>query len=173
MNSNHNRRQLQYCLLIVPQTGHLELTTEFGKLLVQPNEIAVIQQGMRFKVDVFAPSRGYILEVFGRHFTLPDLGPIGANGLANPRDFLTPVARYEDLDEDYEIVSKYQGKLFSCEQDHSPFDVVAWHGNYVPYKYSLNKFVVINSVSFDHCVSFYQAFSKKYLKFFNKTDMTL
>lgn len=100
------------------------------------------------------PSRGYILEVFGQHFTLPDLGPIGANGLANPRDFLTPVAWYEDEDADrYEIVSKYQGSLFVCEQDHSPFDVVAWHGNYVPYKYDLSKFMVINSVSFDHCVS--------------------
>lgn len=108
---------------------------------------------MRFKVDVNQPSRGYILEVFGRHFILPDLGPIGANGLANPRDFLTPVARYEDTDENYEIISKYQGKLFVCNQDHSPFDVVAWHGNYVPYKYDLNKFNVINSVSFDHCVS--------------------
>ncbi|KAG5864304.1 hypothetical protein JTB14_002781 [Gonioctena quinquepunctata] len=137
--------------LIVPQIGDLQITTEFGKLLVKPNEIVVIQQGMRFKIDVSAPSRGYILEVFGQHFVLPDLGPIGANGLANPRDFLTPVARYEDIDEDFEIVSKYQGKLFVCEQNHSPFDVVSWHGNYVPYKYDLNKFMVINSVSFDHC----------------------
>lgn len=131
----------------------MEITTEFGKLLVQPNEICVIQQGMRFKVEISQPSRGYILEVFGRHFTLPDLGPIGANGLANPRDFLTSVARYENTEEGYEIVAKYQGKLFVCQQDHSPFDVVAWHGNYVPYKYDLSKFMVINSVSFDHCVS--------------------
>lgn len=131
----------------------MEITTEFGQLLVRPNEIVVIQQGMRFKVDVSTPARGYMLEVFGRHFRLPDLGPIGANGLANPRDFLTPVARYEDIDEDYEVVVKYQGKLFVCEQDHSPFDVAAWHGNYVPYKYDLSKFMVINSVSFDHCVS--------------------
>lgn len=137
--------------LIVPQMGTLKITTEFGKLHVKPNEIAVIQQGMRFSVDIDEPSRGYILEVFGRHFCLPELGPIGANGLANPRDFLTPVAWYEDNDVQYEIVGKYQGKLFICEQDHSPFDVVAWFGNYVPYKYDLTNFMVINSVSFDHC----------------------
>lgn len=108
---------------------------------------------MRFSVQITQPSRGYILEVFGQHFTLPDLGPIGANGLANPRDFLTPVAAYEDRDVDhYEVVAKFQGKLFVYEQNHSPFDVVAWYGNYVPYKYDLSKFMVINSVSFDHCV---------------------
>ncbi|XP_019875340.1 homogentisate 1,2-dioxygenase [Aethina tumida] len=137
--------------LIVPQMGELLITTEFGKLTVKPNEIVVIQQGMRFRIDVNEPSRGYILEVYGRHFTLPDLGPIGANGLANPRDFLTPVAWYEDKDQNYEVVVKYQGKMFVCDMDHSPFDVVAWHGNYVPYKYDLSKFMVINSVSFDHC----------------------
>lgn len=122
---------------------------------LKPNEIAVIQQGMRFSVnlDNVNAARGYILEVFGQHFTLPDLGPIGANGLANPRDFLTPTAHYEDLDTSFEIISKYQGKMFVCLQDHSPFDVVAWHSNYVPYKYDLSKFMVINSVSFDHCVS--------------------
>lgn len=138
--------------LIVPQMGELLITTEFGKLTVKPNEIVIIQQGMRFRIDVNEPSRGYILEVYGRHFTLPDLGPIGANGLANPRDFLTPVAWYEDKDQNYEVVVKYQGKMFVCDMDHSPFDVVAWHGNYVPYKYDLSKFMVINSVSFDHCV---------------------
>ncbi|CAG9863356.1 unnamed protein product [Phyllotreta striolata] len=137
--------------LIVPQTGELLIKTEFGRLRVAPNEIAVVQQGMRFHVEISEPSRGYILEVFGRHFELPDLGPIGANGLANPRDFLAPAAHYEDVDGRFEIVAKYQGRVFSCEQDHSPFDVVAWHGNYVPYKYDLSKFMVINSVSFDHC----------------------
>ncbi|KAL3274312.1 hypothetical protein HHI36_015715 [Cryptolaemus montrouzieri] len=138
-------------LLIVPQTGKLRMKTEFGILDVVPNEICVIQQGMRFSVQVTEASRGYILEVYGRHFSLPDLGPIGANGLANPRDFLTPVACYEDVEENFEIVAKYQGNLFLCEQNHSPFDVVAWHGNYVPYKYNLANFMVINSVSFDHC----------------------
>lgn len=120
---------------------------------VAPNEICVIQQGMRFSVEITEPSRGYILEVFDNHFQLPDLGPIGANGLANPRDFLTPIAHYEDLDTKYKIITKFQGSLFEAEQEHSPFDVVAWHGNYVPYKYDLKKFMVINSVSFDHCVS--------------------
>ncbi|OXU17585.1 hypothetical protein TSAR_014480 [Trichomalopsis sarcophagae] len=137
--------------LIVPQLGALYITTEFGKMRVEPNEICVIQRGMRFSVSVFGPSRGYILEVFDNHFELPNLGPIGANGLANPRDFQTPVAWYEDKDTAYKIVNKYQGKLFVANQDHSPFDVVAWHGNYVPYKYNLDRFMVINSVSFDHC----------------------
>lgn len=131
----------------------LRIKTEFGKMIIKPNEIVVIQQGMRFSVEINEPSRGYILEVFGQHFVLPDLGPIGANGLANPRDFLTPVAWYEKQEVRYEIIVKYQGKLFMALQDHSPYDVVAWHGNYVPYKYNLERFMVINSVSFDHCVS--------------------
>ncbi|KAJ8680617.1 hypothetical protein QAD02_016404 [Eretmocerus hayati] len=137
--------------LIVPQLGPLNITTEFGKMRLEPNEICVIQRGMRFSVTVFGPSRGYILEVFDNHFQLPSLGPIGANGLANPRDFQTPVAYYEDIDVPYKLINKYQGKLFVADQDHSPFDVVAWHGNYVPYKYNLDRFMVINSVSFDHC----------------------
>uniref|UniRef100_A0A673IPV5 Homogentisate 1,2-dioxygenase n=1 Tax=Sinocyclocheilus rhinocerous TaxID=307959 RepID=A0A673IPV5_9TELE len=109
-------------------------------------------QGMRFSVDVFGETRGYILEVFGAHFELPDLGPIGANGMANPRDFQTPVAWYEDrtVATGYTVVNKYQGKLFSCQQDFSPFNVVAWHGNYTPYKYNLENFMVINCVAFDH-----------------------
>ncbi|KAL1123433.1 hypothetical protein AAG570_002513 [Ranatra chinensis] len=137
--------------LIVPQKESLVIKTEFGMMKVDPNEICVIQQGMRFSVDVEGPSRGYVLEVFGRHFQLPNLGPIGANGLANPRDFETPVALFEDLEVEYKIVSKFQGCLFEAKQDHSPFDVVAWHGNYVPFKYDLKKFMTINTVSFDHC----------------------
>ncbi|XP_053226939.1 homogentisate 1,2-dioxygenase isoform X2 [Podarcis raffonei] len=138
--------------LIVPQQGKLLITTEFGKLLVEPNEICVIQQGMRFSVEVFGETRGYILEIYGGHFELPDLGPIGANGLANPRDFLVPVAWYEDrqVAEGYTVVNKYQGKLFTAQQSSSPFNVVAWHGNYTPYKYNLSNFMVINSVAFDH-----------------------
>mmetsp|Transcript_31565 Transcript_31565/g.94876 ORF Transcript_31565/g.94876 Transcript_31565/m.94876 type:complete len:346 (+) Transcript_31565:565-1602(+) len=136
--------------LIVPQAGTLSIKTEFGILDVAPNEIAVIQRGMRFSVAITESSRGYVAEVFGSHFELPNLGPIGANGLANPRDFLTPTAAYEDIDGDFDIVSKFQGALFSAAQDHSPFDVVAWHGNYVPYKYDLDKFMVINTVAFDH-----------------------
>lgn len=139
--------------LIVPQVGTLRVQTEFGSLHVAPNEIVVISQGMRFRIEVSEPSRGYILEVYGNHFELPNLGPIGANGLANARDFLAPTAHYDEVEEKYAIVSKFQGKLFEAEQNHSPFDVVAWHGNYVPYKYDLANFMVINSVSFDHAVS--------------------
>lgn len=137
--------------LIVPQQGTLYITTEFGKMNVMPNEICVIQQGMKFSVDVEGPSRGYILEVFDNHFELPNLGPIGANGLAEPRDFLTPVALYDDRCIDYTIHTKYQGQLYFYNQNHSPYDVVAWRGNYVPYKYDLNKFMAFNTVSFDHC----------------------
>ncbi|MBZ3886430.1 Homogentisate 1,2-dioxygenase [Sciurus carolinensis] len=138
--------------LIVPQKGKLLIYTEFGKMLVQPNEICVIQRGMRFSIDVFEETRGYILEVYGVHFELPDLGPIGANGLANPRDFLIPVAWYEDrqVPGGYTVINKYQGKLFAAKQHVSPFNVVAWHGNYTPYKYNLENFMVINSVAFDH-----------------------
>ncbi|XP_077538645.1 homogentisate 1,2-dioxygenase-like [Haemaphysalis longicornis] len=137
--------------LIVPQQGSLFIITEFGRMHVEPNEICVIQQGMRFQVHVSGPSRGYILEVFDNHFVLPNLGPIGANGLANPRDFKTPTAWFEDRDVNgFLIVSKYQGFLFQAAQNHSPFDVVAWHGNYVPYKYDLAKFNTMNTVSFDH-----------------------
>ncbi|CAH3035089.1 unnamed protein product [Pocillopora meandrina] len=138
--------------LIVPQQGTLMITTEFGKMEVKPNEICIIQQGIRYSVEITEPSRGYILEVFDAHFVLPNLGPIGANGLANPRDFLTPVAWYEDRDVEsgFSVISKYQGKLFKAVQDHSAFDVVAWHGNYAPYKYDLNCFNVVNTVSFDH-----------------------
>ncbi|KAI4797530.1 hypothetical protein KUCAC02_025017 [Chaenocephalus aceratus] len=135
-----------------PQQGEILITTEFGKIMVEPNEICVIQQGMRFSVDVFGETRGYILEVYGAHYELPDLGPIGANGLANPRDFLCPVAWYEDREvaRGYTVINKYQGKLFACQQDFSPFNVVAWHGNYTPYKYNLKNFMVINAVAFDH-----------------------
>lgn len=137
--------------LIVPQYGALDITTEMGKIYVEPNQIVVIQQGIRFSVNVEGPTRGYILEVYDGHFQIPDLGPIGANGLALPRDFEIPTAWFEERDESFEIITKFQGGLFVANQNHSPFDVVAWHGNYAPYKYDLSKFMVINSVSFDHC----------------------
>uniref|UniRef100_A0A670JMG1 Homogentisate 1,2-dioxygenase n=1 Tax=Podarcis muralis TaxID=64176 RepID=A0A670JMG1_PODMU len=143
--------------LIVPQQGKLLITTEFGKLMVEPNEICVIQQGMRFSVEVFGETRGYILEIYGGHFELPDLGPIGANGLANPRDFLVPVAWYEDrqVAEGYTVVNKYQGKLFTAQQSSSPFNVVAWHGNYAPYKYQSQQFHGPQFCGFRPCGSFY------------------
>ncbi|CAP97147.1 Pc21g22500 [Penicillium rubens Wisconsin 54-1255] len=137
--------------LIVPQQGALDIQTEFGPLFVQPGEIVIIQRGIRFTVSLpDGPSRGYVLEVWGTHFELPELGPLGANGLANERDFLSPLARYEVGQERWEIIYKLGGKFFKSTQDHSPYDVVAWHGNYVPYKYDLTKFVNVGSISVDH-----------------------
>ena len=138
-------------LLLVPQLGALRLATELGTLEVQPREIAVLPRGLRFRVELLErEARGYICENFGAPFRLPDLGPIGANGLANPRDFLTPVARYEDVEGDFELVAKFAGSLWSARIPHSPLDVVAWHGNNAPYKYDLRLFNTIGSVSYDH-----------------------
>ncbi len=138
-------------LLIVPQLGGLAIDTELGQLTVAPGEIVVIPRGIRFRVALpDGQARGYICENHGSMLRLPDLGPIGANGLANPRDFLTPVAWYEDRDEACEVVQKFMGALWSTTIDHSPFDVVAWHGNLAPYKYDLARFNTLGSVSFDH-----------------------
>ena len=147
--------------LIVPQQGALAVYTEFGNLLVKPCEIVVIPRGIAYSINWYKTSedsearfaRGYVCELFKGHLELPNLGPIGANGLANPRDFLAPSAAYEDVDGDdvsYKLVHKFHGKLFEGEVNFCPFDVVAWHGNYYPYKYDLTKFVTMNSVSFDH-----------------------
>jgi homogentisate 1,2-dioxygenase len=138
-------------MLIVPQLGTLRLDTELGRLDVEPQEIAVIPRGLRFRVDVpTGPVRGYICENFGAPFKLPDLGPIGSNGLANARDFKTPVARYEDIDADCELIGKFSGRLWTARMDHSPLDVVAWHGNYAPLKYDLRRFNAMGSISYDH-----------------------
>ncbi len=137
-------------LLIVPQQGSLTIHTELGIIGVEPGEIAVIQRGIRFRVEVSGASRGYICENYGPLLRIPDLGPIGANGLANPRDFLTPAAAYEAREGDFRLVNKFLGKLHEARIDHSPLDVVAWHGNYAPYKYDLRRFNTINTVSFDH-----------------------
>ncbi|HYI07457.1 MAG TPA: homogentisate 1,2-dioxygenase [Thermoanaerobaculia bacterium] len=137
-------------LLLVPERGAIVVRTELGILEVKPGEIAVIPRGTKFRVVVNTDARGYVLENFGALFRLPDLGPIGSNGLANPRDFLTPVAAYEDVEGDFELVAKFGGRLWTARIDHSPLDVVAWHGNYAPYKYDLSRFNVINTVSFDH-----------------------
>jgi len=138
-------------LLIVPQLGSLVVHTEFGRIGLKPGEICVIQRGIKFRVELLeSQARGYICENFGGLFRLPDLGPIGANGLANSRDFLTPHASYEDRDGDFRVVTKFLGGLWEAEYNHSPLDVVAWHGNYAPYKYDLANFNCINSVSFDH-----------------------
>ena len=138
-------------LLIVPQEGRLSVATELGGVDVKPGEICVIPRGIKFRVGLpDGPARGYVCENYGAAFRLPELGPIGANGLANPRDFLAPVAAFEDVDGPHTIVAKFLGKLWEAEVDHSPLDVVAWHGNYAPYKYDLATFNCINSVSFDH-----------------------
>jgi homogentisate 1,2-dioxygenase len=138
-------------LLIVPQQGRLRLHTEFGILDAAPGEIALLPRGVKFRVALQeGGARGYVCENYGAPLRLPELGPIGSNGLANARDFLAPVAAYEDRDGKAEVVAKFGGHLWASQFDHSPLDVVAWHGNYYPYKYDLARFNVINSVSFDH-----------------------
>jgi homogentisate 1,2-dioxygenase len=138
-------------LLIVPQEGRLELRTELGVIALAPQQIAVIPRGLRFSVVLLdKAARGYVLENYGAAFRLPELGPIGANGLANRRDFETPQAWFEDRDAPTEVVQKFQGRLWTTTLDHSPLDVVAWHGNLAPYAYDLKRFNVINTVSFDH-----------------------
>lgn len=137
--------------LIVPQEGRLSISTELGHIDIAPQEIAVIPRGVRFSVALpDDTARGYICENFGALFQLPDLGPIGSNGLANPRDFLTPHAAYEDRTGDFELVAKMNGHLWRAKIGHSPLDVVAWHGNYAPYKYDLRQFNAIGSISYDH-----------------------
>ncbi len=159
-------------MLIVPEMGRLGILTELGALQVGPGSVAVIPRGLKFRVEPATEgatnsandsanpqsairnpqsiARGYICENYGQQFRLPELGPIGANGLANSRDFETPGAWYEDLEGKFELVAKFGGNLWSCEMDHSPFDVVAWHGNYAPYRYDLRRFNTIGSISFDH-----------------------
>ncbi|GAA4692881.1 homogentisate 1,2-dioxygenase [Streptomyces youssoufiensis] len=138
-------------LLIVPESGGLLLRTEFGLLRAEPGEVALIPRGVRFRVELLdASARGYVCENYGQPFVLPDLGPIGANGLANPRDFRAPVAAYEEREAPTEVVNKFCGNLWAATYDHSPLDVVAWHGNHVPYVYDLHRFNVIGSISYDH-----------------------
>ena len=138
-------------MLILPQQGKLLLLTELGTLEAAPGELAVIPRGIKFRVELpDGVARGYICENYGQNFRLPELGPIGANGLANSRDFLTPVAAYEDREGAFEVIAKFLGRLWRAEIDHSPLDVVAWHGNYAPYKFDMARFQCINTVSFDH-----------------------
>ena len=155
--ANRSMEERRFChdadgeLLIVPQQGTLALATEFGRLVVGPGEIAVVPRGIKFRAEIEgAAVRGYVCENYGTPFRLPELGPIGSNGLANARDFLAPVAAYEERDAPTEVIAKFAGHLWSAQFDHSPLDVVAWHGNYYPYKYDLARFNAINTVSFDH-----------------------
>ncbi|HEY4357172.1 MAG TPA: homogentisate 1,2-dioxygenase [Acidobacteriaceae bacterium] len=138
-------------MLILPQDGRVRFATECGIIDVAPGELVVIPRGIKFQVELLdGKARGYICENYGQPFQLPDLGPIGANGLANPRDFLTPVAAYQDREGDCEVVSKFLGNLWAATYNHSPINVVAWHGNYAPYKYDMARFNCINTVNFDH-----------------------
>ncbi|WP_462114115.1 homogentisate 1,2-dioxygenase [Lysobacter xanthus] len=138
-------------LLIVPQQGRLHIETECGVLDVEPQEIAIIPRGIRFAVSLpDGAARGYVCENFGAFLRLPDLGPIGSNGLANPRDFLTPNAAFEDVEGDFELVAKFQGVLWRASIGHSPIDVVGWHGSHAPCKYDLRRFNTIGSISYDH-----------------------
>ncbi|MEY4296070.1 MAG: hypothetical protein RLY82_1758 [Pseudomonadota bacterium] len=142
-------------MLIVPQQGRLLITTEMGVLDVKPGEVALIPRGVAFKVALLdaatnGDARGYVCENYGAHFRLPELGPIGSNGLANARDFKTPVAAFEESFGGYEIIKKYGGNIWSAQMPHSPFNVVAWHGNLAPFKYDTANFMTIGSISFDH-----------------------
>ncbi|MCX5383355.1 homogentisate 1,2-dioxygenase [Streptomyces sp. NBC_00083] len=138
-------------LLIVPERGGLLLRTELGLLAARPGEVALIPRGVRFRVELLdASARGYVCENYGRPFELPELGPIGANGLANARDFRAPLAAYEDVEGPVEVVNKFCGNLWTATYDHSPLDVVAWHGSHTPYVYDLHTFNVIGSISYDH-----------------------
>jgi len=138
-------------LLFIPQLGRLLLLTELGRMEVSPGQIALVPRGVRFRVVLpDGVAKGYIAENYGALFRLPELGPIGSNGLANPRDFETPVAWFEDRDEPIELVQKSMGALWRTTLGHSPLDVVAWHGNLAPWRYDLSRFNTINTVSFDH-----------------------
>jgi homogentisate 1,2-dioxygenase len=138
-------------MLIVPQQGRARFVTELGVIEAAPGEIVVIPRGLRFRVELpDGPSRGYICENYGAMLRLPELGPLGANGLANLRDFLSPVAAYEDKETPTVLIAKFQGNLWAAQMDHSPLNVVAWHGNLAPYKYELARFNVIGTISFDH-----------------------
>ncbi|GHB43326.1 homogentisate 1,2-dioxygenase [Pseudovibrio japonicus] len=138
-------------LLIVPQSGRLKIATEFGVIDLEPLEICILPRGMVFKVSLpDGKARGFICENYGAKFTLPNRGPIGANCLANPRDFKTPVAQFEDIEQPCHVTVKWCGEFHRTTIDQSPLDVVAWHGNYAPYKYDLRHFSPVGAISFDH-----------------------
>ena len=138
-------------MLVVAEKKRVRFLTELGVIEIGAGEIAVLPRGLKFRVELpDGEARGYICENYGAQFRLPDLGSIGANGLANARDFETPVAWFEEREGEFELIAKFGGNLWSCEIGHSPLDVVAWHGNYAPYKYDLRRFNTIGSISFDH-----------------------
>jgi homogentisate 1,2-dioxygenase len=138
-------------MLLVPELGELKVSTELGVLEVSPGEICLIPRGILFQVNGMEGStRGYICENYGARFTLPERGPIGANALANPRDFKSPVAKFDDNDTSSRVIVKWGGGFFETNIDHSPLDVVAWHGNYTPFKYDLKDFCPVGALLYDH-----------------------
>ncbi|HET9903737.1 MAG TPA: homogentisate 1,2-dioxygenase [Xanthobacteraceae bacterium] len=138
-------------LLVVAQQGGLRFRTEFGVIDIEPGQICIIPRGIVFKVELLGgPARAYVCENYGGAFSLPDRGPIGANCLANPRDFHTPVAAYEDRETRSLLYAKWGGELYAAEIGQSPLDVVAWHGNYAPYRYDLRHFSPVGAIAFDH-----------------------
>jgi len=138
-------------LLFMPQEGRLHIATEMGVLELEPQEIGVVPRGVRFRLSLpDGSARGYVLENFGELMRLPGLGPIGSNGLANARDFLTPEAAFEDIEGSFSLIAKFHGRLWQAPIGHSPLDVVGWHGNYAPYKFDLRRFNTIGSISYDH-----------------------
>jgi homogentisate 1,2-dioxygenase len=138
-------------MLVVAEKNRVRFLTELGIIEIGSGEICVIPRGLKFRVELpDGDARGYICENYGAQFRLPDLGPIGANGLANARDFETPAAWFEDREGEFSLTAKFGGNLWSCAIEHSPMDVVGWHGNYAPYKYDLRRFNTIGSISFDH-----------------------
>jgi homogentisate 1,2-dioxygenase len=137
-------------LLIIPQSGTLRIFSEMGRLEVAPGWIGLIPRGVRFRVEVDGEARGYVAENHGALFRLPELGPLGSNGLAGARDFEISVAAFEDVDRPCEVVQKYQGRLWTTTLDHSPLDVVAWHGNLAPCRYELSRFNTMGTISYDH-----------------------
>jgi homogentisate 1,2-dioxygenase len=138
-------------LLFVPLDGKMLIWTELGKLHIEPGEIAVIPRGIKFKADPINDiATGYLCENYGAPLILPERGPAGANGFANQRDFMYPVADFEDISAPTELIAKFSGELYRAEMDHSPLNVVGWVGNSAPYKYDLSLFNAMNTVSFDH-----------------------
>jgi homogentisate 1,2-dioxygenase len=153
MNRSMGRRALVNAdgeMLIVPQQGTLRVTTELGLLEAGPGQVMLLPRGLVFKVDVDGPAIAYVCENYGAPIRLPELGPIGSNGLANARDFQAPVAAFEAVDGTYRMVKRYGGALWAATQPHSPFDVVAWHGTLAPLRYDTRHFNTIGSISFDH-----------------------
>ncbi|MDJ1017661.1 MAG: homogentisate 1,2-dioxygenase [Paracoccaceae bacterium] len=138
-------------LLVVPQEGRLRFATELGVIDLAPQEVAILPRGLVYRVEVLeGPCRGFVCENYGQKFELPGRGPIGANCMANRRDFKTPVAAFEDREVPSTVTVKWCGQFHRTRIGHSPLDVVAWHGNYAPVKYDLKTYCPVGAILFDH-----------------------